>query len=432
MTTTEMFKTFLSNMKVDNYDQISLRYGEITSALNKKFRDTESKTDNTLQVGSYGRYTGIKGISDLDMIYIMPSGKWDDYKTDQSKLLTDAKNAIKSRYPTTDVKVDRLVVTVKYKNFHVEVQPAFEQDAEDDKSYFKYPDTYNGGSWKDTKPRHEMDEIKASNDRKNKNLRHLCKMIRAWKNKNGVPMGGLLLDTLAYNYLESTTYYDDKSYTYYDWLVRDFFEYLKNRPKQKYYMAPGSNQQVKVRKQFQKKAKQAYEDSLKAIEAGDGAKAHNKWKEIFGREFPKDDTEVVENFTVHWRNTEEFIEDQYPVDIRYSLKIDCTVTQTGFRPDSLLNMIINGVRLKPNKDLEFKVKSIDDIPEPYTIKWKILNKGTEAQRRDCVRGRILNDKGSMLKKESSDFRGDHEVECYVVHNGYVVARDLILVPIQRG
>ena len=80
MSISQMFQDFLSNIKVANEEQITLRYQEITCALNKKFRDTESKTSNQLQVGSYGRWTAIKGISDLDMLYIMPSSKWEDYK----------------------------------------------------------------------------------------------------------------------------------------------------------------------------------------------------------------------------------------------------------------------------------------------------------------------------------------------------------------
>lgn len=122
LSTSEIFRDFLSNLAIDNADQISFRYGEITASLNKKFRDTESKTANSLQVGSYGRWTAIKGISDLDMLYIMPKGKWIDYKDDkQSKLLTDTRDCIKARYPKTTVYVDRLVVRVLYTNFHVEV-----------------------------------------------------------------------------------------------------------------------------------------------------------------------------------------------------------------------------------------------------------------------------------------------------------------------
>src|SRR5690348_1782284 len=76
----DTFKAFLSNLAVDNADTISLRYGEITSALNQEFRETDSKTANSLQVGSYGRWTAIKGISDLDMLYFVPAGLWDAYK----------------------------------------------------------------------------------------------------------------------------------------------------------------------------------------------------------------------------------------------------------------------------------------------------------------------------------------------------------------
>jgi UTP:GlnB (protein PII) uridylyltransferase len=78
----------LSNLKIDNEDQITNRYQEITKALNQEFRNTESKTDNCLQVGSYGRWTAIKGISDLDMLYILPCFKMEGYEDGgQSELL---------------------------------------------------------------------------------------------------------------------------------------------------------------------------------------------------------------------------------------------------------------------------------------------------------------------------------------------------------
>ncbi|MGN6977568.1 SMODS domain-containing nucleotidyltransferase, partial [Neisseria sp. P0006.S006] len=80
-----------------------------------------------------------------------PKSSWDIYnKQDgQSKLLSDTKKAILSRYPDSKIRVDRLVVTVTFVNFHIEVQPVFEQED----GSFKYPDTKNGGSWKITKPR---------------------------------------------------------------------------------------------------------------------------------------------------------------------------------------------------------------------------------------------------------------------------------------
>lgn len=422
----------MGNIAVDNADQISLRYEEITATLNKKFRDNESKTANSLQVGSYGRWTAIKGVSDLDMLYIMPSSKWPDYKDGkQSKLLTDTKDAIKERYPRTEVFVDRLVVRVLYKDFHIEVQPVFGLE---DQSFY-YPDTYNGGKWKITKPREEISELADANKKNNRNLRRLCKMARAWKNKHGVGMGGLLIDTLAYNFLNSTTEYDDNSYSYYDWMNRDFFEYLSGLPDQEYFAAVGSRQRVKVKKKFQKKAKKAHELCKNAIDAEGTAGVNDKWKKVFGRPFPAKTTTAYEASLAKslqtWDNTEQFIEDKYPGDIRYNVQIDCEVSQAGFLTHKLRTMLSRHMPLLANKKLIFTITDID-VPEPYSIEWKVLNRGSEAQRRNCIRGQIVSDRGNHKLKESTDFKGEHIVECYVIKNNVVVAKDRIDVPIQTN
>jgi hypothetical protein len=431
MSVADMFSDFLSNLVIRNTETISLRYGELTAALNKKFRETESKTANVLQVGSFGRNTGIDGISDLDMLYVMPKGEWENYKDGrQLKLLQDAKSAVLARYPATDVRVDRLVVTVTYTDFHVEIQPVFEQD---DGSY-KYPDTKNEGSWKITKPREEMEAFSKMDDAKNLNLKRLCKMARAWKNKHGLEMSGLLSDTLAYNFLESTEEYDTRSYLYYDLLSRDFFEYLYELPEQDHYAAPGSGQRVRVRKKFQRKAKKAYRLCVAAIEAQEKSykNVNEKWRKVYGRQFPAATEEVAEQKAIRasatWDDTEQFIEDRYPVDIRYTLKLECEVKQKGFREHFLSEMINRAFPLLANKQLRFFVTK-NTVPSPYKIAWKVLNRGEEAQKRDCIRGDIVDDKGSEEKIESTDFKGDHVVECYAIKDGIVVAKDRIHVPI---
>lgn len=428
MSVSEMFSEFLDNLIISNRDVISSRYGELTAALNKKFRDTESKTDNSLQVGSFGRNTAIDGVSDLDMLYLMPKGKWPDYEKQggQSELLRDTKDAILARYPNTAVRVDRLVVTVTYKDFHVEVQPVFEQDD----GSFKYPDTKNGGSWKITKPKEEMKAIAELDASKNFNLRRLCKMARAWKNKHGVNMGGLLIDTLAYNFLKSTTEYDDKSFLYYDWLSRDFFKYLADEPDKDRYSAPGSNQHVKVKEKFQKRAQRAYELCLKAIEAEKQKNVNEKWKAVYGKPFPAAKEEAAEaRVAKTWDDTEEFIEDKFPVDIRETLRIDCEVIQNGFRKHFLRDLLTKRFPLYSNKKLKFWVRELSVKQEPFRIYWKVLNRGDEAEKQNCIRGQIVLDGGWRVKEEHTNFRGDHVVECYCVKNGVVVARDRIRVPI---
>lgn len=430
MTITDMFTTFLDNLKVDNSEQISGRYGEITASLNKRFRDTESKTDNSRQVGSYGRHTGIRGISDLDMLYIMPKGEWDTYKDNkQAKLLSDTRDAIKARYPKTEVKVDSPVVTVTYTNFHVEVQPVFEEKDEKGNVQYKFPDTSKGGRWRITKPMQEIAAMKEFVDQKNNNLRKLCKMARAWKNKHGVYMGGLLIDTLAHNFLKSVDTYDNKGVASYGELCRDFFEFLMNQPNQDHYQALGSGQDVKVKKKFQRKAKKAHGLTLKAIDAGTENSANKKWKKVFGRPFPPATQVITEKASTTWRDTEQFIEDMHPIDIRHDLNIDCEVSQNGFRDGNLREILRRRIRLSPSKQLRFSVTSCD-VPTPYTLKWKVLNRGEEAQRRDDIRGQIFVDGGHRSQKETTCFNGEHIVECYAVKNGVVVAKSRIHVPIQ--
>ncbi|MBS1084533.1 SMODS domain-containing nucleotidyltransferase [Gluconobacter kondonii] len=430
MSISSLFREFRENISVDNSSNISSKYEEITCALNGKFRNSSSKTDNSLQVGSYGRHTAIKGISDLDMLYILPSNKWEEYKNGgQYKLLRECRDAILYRYPRTTISVDRLVVTVTYKNFHVEVQPVFEKT---DGSFF-YPDTYNGGSWKTTKPREEIKAMKDFDGEKNKNFRRLCKMVRAWKNKHGIPMGGLLIDTLVHNFFKGTNNYNDTSYSNYHLMSRDFFLFLSELPKNDKFHAIGSNQHVKVKKNFQKYARNAYELCLSAIKANDDETISRRWKKIYGKNFPsvgivKSSIESIQENGFTYTNTEQFFEDLFPEDIRYNIEIDCLIEQNGFRNDSLSNILFSRRRLGRNKKLIFYIKS-NDIEGDFQIYWKIKNVGIEAIKRDCVRGQIIKDTGKNQKIETTDFYGDHIAECAAVQNGVVVAKTSIEVPI---
>lgn len=432
MNTSEKFQEFLRNIKIpdDKANTISGRYERITKILNEEFRDTDSKTANSLQVGSYGRWSGIKGISDLDMLYIMPVSKWETYnkKGGQSQLLQDTKSALAKTFPSSDIQVDRCVVTVNFSdNSHIDVQPVFEIEDKD----YNYPDTYDGGCWKSTKPRKEMAAMVEAEDNKNKNLRRLCKMARSWKNQHGVVMKGLLIDTLAYNFLNSTDDYDAKSYWYYDEMSRDFFKFLYDQPKdQTEYAALGSRQRVKVEKSFRRNAKKAYDLACEAIVSDSDKEKHGKWRDIYGKNFPAYAEELNEAkaINLNYNKTEEFIEDLFPVYIRYELEIDCEVKQAGFREKMLREMLRMRMPLLVSKSLKFFIKN-HNVPYPYEIKWKVTNRGREAIRKNCERGQIVSDGGNQIKIESTNFKGNHFVECYIIKDNFVVARDFIDVPI---
>ena len=163
--------------------------------------------------------------------------------------------------------------------------------------YYKYPDTYNGGCYKITKPKHEQKAMTDFNQQYGQAHRHLCKMVRAWKNNVGQNMGGLLVDTLTHRFLSSNTELAQYSFSKYDLLCRDFFKYLKEEPEQTHYQALGSGQDVKVKKKFQKKASKAYNKAVEAIAETDDKKRHDLWREIFGRFFPTCTTSASESIS---------------------------------------------------------------------------------------------------------------------------------------
>lgn len=434
MDVSSTFKIFLGKLAVKNQENISTKYKTITKLLNKKYWEHDSDTRNSLQVGSYGRGTAINGISDLDMVFELPESvfkRFDNYEGNgQSALLQEVRDALRKTYPNSSIKGDGQVVVIAFKNYVVEILPSFLQS---DNTY-KYPDSNNGGSWKITKPRQERDAINALNNESGGNLKKLCKMTRAWKNHHGVAMGGLLIDTLCYNFLHKHPEYTSVGLDTYHFMIRDFFAYLSNEDKnKKYWLAPGSNQKVFSKGNFVTKAKRAHQKCLKAIENIDQANVYSRWKGIFGRLFPSATDmgeKSIEEQTYAFRDTEEYICDQFPVDIRYDLIIECEVKQNGFQTRLLRQLRHLGLPLLLNKTLDFYVVKTD-VPQPYTIKWKVRNVGAEAMKRDQIRGQIWNDTGKSRRRESSTFQGGHFVECYVIKDGVCVARDRIDVSIEN-
>ncbi|BCJ31937.1 SMODS domain-containing nucleotidyltransferase [Actinocatenispora sera] len=265
MQTSEIFDGLLENLKVGSTaSTVAARRDEIAKALNKDFRSKDGCTDYRLMVGSFGRHTAIKDVSDLDMIFILPSGIRSNYgnETGPRRMLERVRNVLRARYPNTDIRVDQCVVRVRFISnaFKFEVQPAFENSD----GSFDYPDT-KAKDWKITKPREEIAATKECNDRTSTNMRHLARMARAWKNENGVGMGGLLIDTLVYNFFAQTDEYDSAGSGSFGLMARDFFEFLKDEPAKDYYLALGSRQRVNVKAKFQPKAKKAYNGAAQGL-----------------------------------------------------------------------------------------------------------------------------------------------------------------------
>ena len=434
MTLVNDFESFIKKIALDKLEAMKTTTKEIAKKLNKIYYDLDDNTSEHMYiVGSVGRGTSIKGASDLDLLFDLPSDiykKYDNYgenSNGQSVLLQEVKNVLLERYPKTKISGDGQVVVIEFINYTVELVPGFKQND----GSFKYPDTHDKGSWKITNPMPEIKESRKMAEDTNNNFVYICNMVRSWKNHIGFKLGGLLIDTLVYKFLNENNKYKTINYDKYFDMIKCLFAYLKDLNKeQSYWYALGSNQKVYNcdNGKFITNARKAY-DKISSYE-GTESDVNNKLKEIFGNDFSESISVVENQSELNVYRTEQFIEKMFPVDIRYNLNIDCEVTQKGFRSYCLRYMLANNIKLMKNKSLKFEIKGCD-IPggaKTCDIYWKVRNVGAEAIRLDRIRGQVIKT-NSKIHREHTSFQGAHYVECYLVKNGVCIAKDRIEVPI---
>lgn len=288
----EWFSTFCGNLGISQVKRsdIAYRTNRIVTQLNYDFRGIDSGTSNRFYVGSYGRKTAIPSVSDLDLLYVLPSNLYATYSAyqgnGQSSLLATVRNSLLKTYPSSKVGGDGQIVYIGFSDgTHFEILPAFLNNA----GGYTFPDSNGGGSWKACRPKQEMDAFSLRDGECNGNLVKLGRMARAWRDTNGVLMSGMLIDTLAYQFI-GTWPHREKSYFWYDYLTRDFFAYLAQQdPSKTYWQAPGSGSYVYRKGPFEYRARQAELRCKEAIVhqlAEQNWSACQKYREIYGTNFP--------------------------------------------------------------------------------------------------------------------------------------------------
>lgn len=284
------FDQFCKNLRFSDDDLATIRhrYHAITKRINLEYWNSSSDTAHSLYVGSYGRDTEIFS-SDIDMLVQLPSDTYKKFKAyssnGQSALLQEVKKVIEKTYSISHLKADGQIISIPFTDkINFEVLPVF---LNTDGTY-TFANTNNGGSWKVTDPKAEIDAIRTMNNACNSNLKRLCRMARAWRDKNNVDISGILIDILCYNFL-SEWEYKDKSYYYYDWMTRDFLKYVSEQPiSQSKWKVMGSGRYIYCFGSFQSAAQKAYDIALEAIsdEKKYPSCANSEWRDIYGSKFP--------------------------------------------------------------------------------------------------------------------------------------------------
>lgn len=129
-------------------------------------------------------------------------------------------------------------------------------------------------------------------------------------------------------------------------------------------------------------------------------------------------------------DTEEYIENIYPIQPTICFaEIDCKVVNKNGQCRYLSNMLRNNEKVETGCTLEFFIESTN-ISRPYEVFWKVKNDGVLAERNNCIRGQIFRGEDDEKNYETSDFAGNHYVECYIIKNKICIAKTRINVPIR--
>lgn len=412
MTIQEQFDKFYENIKLtpsQRKDAIKKYTGVCKKLHEHYYPDIEYNGNTKLLIGSYGKQTHIRPARDIDVIFIMPPEKFEQYDDNesngQSQLLQDIKKILEEKYPDTLIKASGKVVVLEFADtqHNVELLPAWENQD----STFTIPNSEDGGYWEQWDPRAEIQRIKDSETETGK-TKTLIRMAKKWSENCSVKLKSYQIEDKALDFLGWYDY-NNKDYSI---LVRDFFEYFYNSSTDE-----GSKSHLKT----------AYDRATKACDFENERnfdKATEEWKKIFGDDFPSSESENTEST----KETKSALADyshceglRWPYNQTGKVRIDAYVYTSNDdvkQRRKLGGINSDGRNLAP----EFCLRFISQTNAKGNFKhyWQVVNTGQAAKLANDLRGNIFE--GFQTRWEDTKYPGKHWIECFIVQDGICITR----------
>lgn len=301
-----------------------------------------------------------------------------------------------------------------------------------------------GSEWSSRELKGLTDWFKVQNDSSEGKLRKVvrlskmfCKSRTSWKNMPS----GLLQTVLCDEALQSS--YDRIDELFY-YTMKEIVRRLESNTS---VVAPVDNGRDLTPRESDKKKMTNWKNRLKSkladldvlfSEECTQADAIQAWYGFFNHDFWIDNETVTEHNTLQsfkksvrsFVDNEQFIDDLFPVRLKYNCKISCQVSGNGWRPKPISELLAMLRHYLPHN---FEIRctmAYTNCPSPYRVFWKVKNVGVEAEKRNQLRGEIYEKGNSIV--EHSKFFGKHYIECYIISNGVCVAMDKVEIPIGRS
>ncbi len=257
----------------------------------KYFPASEKLGDHITLLGSLAKDTGVEPLGDADVLFRMPAGtysRFDDYTGNgQSALLQEVRNALRDRYPRTDIRGDGPVVVVSFSDPPaVEVVPGVLLDGESNIVSAKgfVPVTRDGGRWEAADYGAEWSALISSDKTVDGQLRRLIQYTKAWRETHSATLKSIVIELMATEFMRR---WDNSrtAYSFDDWLVRDFLKHMVENYYTKYYM-PGTGKEIDTGVGWITQAKESATAAANACQYDDDSVLYRLyWRDVFGSDF---------------------------------------------------------------------------------------------------------------------------------------------------
>lgn len=401
--------------------------------------------DNCIQIGSYPRYTAIKPLHDLDILYII--GDWADRNVIPFETLNELADKFRKDYKNpTNYRIDIVVqthsISFKYMDneievFAVDLVPALKKGLNEyNRNMFHVPELINRSrgenrvkyysekmqnkseiTWIKTDPLGYV-EVASRLNNINTDFRKSVKFVKGWKNSCKLENSEFKLKSFHIEQIVTQDYGTKNNLEIFESIFK-FFTELKEKIKK-----PNIRDRADNTKYIDEYLNELTDYQREIINQSVDA-VLNGFENI---DTLQDIGKIIKSGFYKRNGTkEQFLYDQkipILIDNDLNFKIDGFMKKhDGFRDYQASLKVSNGI-VDTKNSIEFKV--IENNTHCNLLKWKVKNDNNTNE----PRGEI-SDRTTLQNPERTAYVGNHYVECFAIKDGICIAKDRINVIVRK-
>ena len=239
-----------------------------------------------LLLGGIAKGTAIRPVREVGLLYVLPNSSRHRIQAGREHvalLLEDIAAAVHPSFRFVGLTEDASLTLRSPQGLGVLVRPCFRTSA----GAVLIPTLQSPNPWRVADPYAEAARLREANLASGGKATHLILMLKAWRRAHRVSLTSLALELLVTEFVLTWTY-QRRSLLFYDWMVRDFFFWLRHQTDRE-LLTPGVMESERLGRSWLEAAEAAYEQARVACGSErdnlDG-EAANAWRNVFGSAFP--------------------------------------------------------------------------------------------------------------------------------------------------